>query len=126
MVSYRAGAGAAGAVQDAAGLVLLPRRLELAATHAGATVLAHAAGSGGTTVPHAAGPGPGAVPDAADRVAVLVDAAGGSVAVLPLLAVLHVLHRSVVPLDRSRYLASVVLWIRSLVVFRSADEAHWW
>ena len=90
MVSYRAGAGAAGAVQDAAGLVLLPRRLELAATHAGATVLAHAAGSGGTTVPHAAGPGPGAVPDAADRVAVLVDAAGGSVAVLPLLAVLHV------------------------------------
>ena len=97
MVSYRAGAGAAGAVQDASGLVLLPRRLELAATHAGATVLpqlAHAAGSGGTTVPHAAGPGPGpgpgAVPDAADRVAVLVDAAGGSVAVLPLLAVLHV------------------------------------
>ena len=82
MVSYRAGAGAAGAVQDAAGLVLLPRRLELAATHAGAAVLPQLA--------HAAGPGPGAVPDAADRVAVLVDAAGGSVAVLPLLAVLHV------------------------------------
>ena len=126
MVSYRAGAGAAGAVQDAAGLVLLPRRLELAATHAGATVLpqlAHAAGSGGTTVPHAAGPGPGAVPDAADRVAVLVDAAGGSVAVLPLLAVLHV-----APVGGSsrQYLASVVLWIRCLVVFCSADEAHWW
>jgi len=70
-------------VQDAAGLVLLPRRLELAATHAGAAVLpqlAHATGSGGTTIPHA--PSPGAVPDAADRVAVLVDAAGGSVAVV--------------------------------------------
>ena len=66
VVSYRAGAGAAGAVQDAAGLVLLPRRLELAATHAGAAVLpqlAHAAGSGGTTVvPYPMPPVPVPVP----------------------------------------------------------------
>jgi len=114
-------------VQDAAGLVLLPRRLELAATHAGATVLpqlAHAAGSGGTTVPHAAGPGPGAVPDAADRVAVLVDAAGGSVAVLPLLALLHV--APVRGSSRQVSLPSkcgVVDQKSGCLLF--ADEAHW-
>lgn len=74
-------------MQDAAGLVLLPRRLELPATHASAAVLtqlAHAAG-GSRAVPHAAG----AVLDAADWVAVLVDMASGAVAALPLLTVLH-------------------------------------
>jgi hypothetical protein len=67
-------------MQDAAGLVLLPRWLELPATHASAAVLAHAAGSGG------------AVLDAANWIAVLVDTARGAVAVLPLLTVLHVVR----------------------------------
>jgi len=69
-------------MQDAAGLVLLPRWLELPTTHASA------AGSGSCTVPHAAGSG-GAVLDAADWVAVLVHTARGAVAVLSLLTVLH-------------------------------------
>lgn len=62
-------------MQDAAGLVLLPHRLELAAAGAGGAVRPHAGGA------HLAVSGAGA-----DRVAVLVDAAG-HVAVLPL--VLH-------------------------------------
>lgn len=68
-------------MQDAAGLMLLPRWLELPATHASAAVL--------TQLPHAAGPGPHATGSGADRVAVLVDTAGGAVAVLSLLTVLH-------------------------------------
>jgi hypothetical protein len=84
--TYRA--GAARAVQDAAGLVLLPSGLELPA-HAGAGTgaagsLSHTTGSSSSHA-HA----PSCSPTSGGRVAVLVDAAGTSGAVAVLSLVLH-------------------------------------